>query len=352
VSLRVRALRRGIEHQRTLGHYTREHDASVNVDPVEPFGPSPWTELHHARAVYVLRRAGIDPIVLKGITTSRWLYPESDRRAGDLDILVRETDLPSALAALTSAGYADIHAGTIAGEVASHSVTVGGNAGLAQVDAHISFPGIGVTPENAWTVLQAHTMWEPIAHVETLALDFVGRAVIIALHAARNGPQAVKSTEDLRRCIAEVSRLNYWERTVMLVEQLCAGPAFAAGMQLLPEGRSVLTELPVRITRANDEWRLRSSGAGTRALALFQLTHGPVRGRLRLLARELWPTKAFMRIAYPSATRGPMPLLWARVQRTWDITRALPAAVRAVRAARREPGNDEAVKPHPRGARC
>ena len=58
------------------------------------------------RVLEVLRRAGIDPVMLKGGGLCTTLYAEPvEREFGDLDLLVSEDGLEPAIAALTAAGY-------------------------------------------------------------------------------------------------------------------------------------------------------------------------------------------------------------------------------------------------------
>src|SRR5688500_13226948 len=65
-----------------------------------------WADLAHARVCFLLRSAGIDSLVLKGITLSRWLYEDPDERGvGDVDVLVPPSQFSSASGVLEGSGY-------------------------------------------------------------------------------------------------------------------------------------------------------------------------------------------------------------------------------------------------------
>ena len=60
---------------------------------------------------------------------------------------------------------------------------------------------------------------------------------------------------------------------------------------------------------------------------------GSIRGRLRLVLRELFPSPPFMRELYPFAARGRKALALAYVSRPLELARRLPPVIRAWRRA-------------------
>jgi hypothetical protein len=292
---------------------------------------SAWSELAHARAVHVLRTAGVDALVLKGPAVAAWLYPEG-RTSGDCDLLVAPSSLPAARQALTGHGYTDQYAGVHAGEVAEHSaVFADGAMGGRELDLHTTFPGLGAAPERVWAALWARRTPASLGHVPVHFPDPASTALVLVLHAARDGLAAPRGVEDVRRAVAALDE-NGWRDVAALARELDATAALAAGLRLLPDGAALADRLGLG-GATDPEWALRSASGSTLALRLVQLRTASWPGRVRLLAREAFPSAAFLRQGWPVARRGPLGLAAAYVQRLASLVRRLPAAWREARGA-------------------
>ena len=296
--------------------------------------PQPWNALSHARVGWLLGRAGIDALVLKGATTARWLYAADEtREVGDVDVLVRPAEHDRAMRLLMrDAGYRVGIVQPIPGGAARHSVTLVSGDGQHELDLHHTFAGITVDAEQAWHVLWGRRVPFEIAGVELRQLDEVGRALLLVLHAACDGGRKPKTTADLARCLAVLSSTT-WGKVLGLADELGARSACLAGLRTDPVGREVLAALGVD-ELPDAEWLLRGEGE-TYALHLHRITGKPWRERVRQVARAAWPTPAAMKAARPIAARGPLGMATARAGRTLRIVGSLPRVVITVRRARR-----------------
>src|SRR4051812_29312217 len=129
---------------------------------------TPWLDLAHAEAAWVLRAGGVDALVIKGPTLTTWLYPDNARNYGDVDILVDPTQHPHAAALLADRGYRRLQDGVDGVESPDYTVELEApvDLGRVQVDLHRYFPGIELPPERAWSALWSHGEPFTIAHVD------------------------------------------------------------------------------------------------------------------------------------------------------------------------------------------
>jgi hypothetical protein len=131
---------------------------------------------------------------------------------------------------------------------------------------------------------------------------------------------------------------DIWEAAATLADRLGALPAFVAGLRLAPTGEAILQSLDVSAP-LTVELALRGQGDLPVALGLSRLiqTRG-VAAKTRLLARELWPTPAYMRVWSQFARRGRVGLAAAYVIRPiWLAWRLGPALLAQWRARRARP---------------
>jgi hypothetical protein len=290
--------------------------------------PDPWAALAHARASYVLARAGVDALVIKGPTIASWLYPDG-RESGDVDLLVAPSMGNAARDALTAHGYTDVYAGVHDGEVADHSyVLTDDRLGGREVDVHVAFPGVGVDAETAWRELWARRSSVRTAGIDVPAVDRAAVAVLLLLHAARNGAASPRAVEDVRLVAAADDAT--WREVAGLVERLCAAPAVHAALGLVPDGERAARALGIAGVRDPD-WELRASSPDPLSVRLLDLRAASWRRRVAIVARELAPSAAFLRATRPVARRGAWGLPVAYVQRLADIARRLPGAWRELR---------------------
>jgi hypothetical protein len=300
------------------------------VRRIEEPSPAAWSALAHARAAYLLRRNGIDALVLKGPSIAEWLYPEG-RTSADCDLLVSPRDLAAARGVLVGHGYADVYAGVRAGEGADHS-TVFTDAALGdrEVDLHTAFPGFGAPPERVWAALYERRTAATLAGVPVSYLDLPARALVLVLHAARNGVRVARGVEDVRRALAALDDAG-WREVAALARDLDATAALAAGLRMTPEGTALASQL--RLDATDAEWALLSASGSTVGLRLVQLRNASWPARAAMVRNELLPSAAFLRQGWPVARRyGALGLVAAYVQRLLGIARRLPRAIREVRA--------------------
>jgi Uncharacterised nucleotidyltransferase len=161
-------------------------------------------DLVAVRVAKVLAGAEVPHALIKGVTTSRWLY-DQPRRYGDVDVLVPQSRVGAASAALTGAGVATATAG-LYGEAAAHSqllITPDG----AEVDLHGSLPGLNGwgsrEPDRLWSVLASDLTLIELDGVQVTALSLPSRCVVLGLHAVASARGSGQAAEDLRRARAQ-----------------------------------------------------------------------------------------------------------------------------------------------------
>ena len=117
--------------------------------------------------------------------------------------------------------------------------------------------------------------------------------------------------------------------------RLDAIPRFVAGLSMRPHGRELIRR--IRLDAQIDvQSALYARGIPPVAGGILRLTATPgFRAQARLLARELFPTRSFMRAWSPFARRGGLGLALAYCYRPFWLVGKLPAALRAHREARR-----------------
>ena len=281
-----------------------------------------------------LATAGIEHVLLKGSSSAQWLYADPAQRTYvDTDLLIQHRDLRTALESLKGLGLAAPLADASEHEQDGHSVVLRpvGDVG-AEVDLHHSLPGVGVGDEALWTALSRHRSTQILLHQEIPVLDEVGRSLMVVLHAARNGLIDGQSTQDLRLL---VTREIDWPAVLDLADEVDARPALARGLRLLPEGADVVRLLGLETT-TSVEMELRAAQAPALAYGLERLAHtvGPT-AKVQLLARELWPTPAFLHYWADRVGLGGRSNRQLRGDRLRYLLREAPPAVRAWTAARR-----------------
>jgi putative nucleotidyltransferase-like protein len=278
-----------------------------------------------------LNEAGVETILLKGPSISRWVYWEDDFRPySDLDLLVAPGDLRGSLRVLTGLGFERVHSD-------AHAELLLRRSDQVMVDLHRLIVGVGLRPEDAWAELTSETEPFALQGGEVVALSPAGRAFHVVLHAAQHGARDAKPLRDLAQGLERLPQAT-WEEAAALARRLRAEAAFLTGLRLLPAGRAIAESTGVSEQRSV-EAALRAGTAPPAALGLYRFFNTPGAGpKAQLLASELFPSAAFMRAWTPLARRGPAGLTAAYVWRPlWLLLRlgpALHAWQRARRAAR------------------
>jgi hypothetical protein len=299
-----------------------------------------WSELLHAEVAYLLRRAGIPVLHIKGPTVALWLYDEGERVWGDVDVLVPPSRMDEALEVLLRADFGERNPGVNRHTTADHAITLvhqpPGDPGSwgAEVDVHDRFEGIDADPEWAFEQLWRRREADQLAHVDVWFPDLPTRALLIALNTARDANS--KAREDLARLIA-TGDPDGWADVMWLARRVEALPALRAGLEVDPRGPEVVAAIGLGDVPISPEWELRRSRAPRTALRLEELGRLPWRRRPGAVARWIVPPPAIIRMRDPAARGNRLRLAGGYARRLRDGVRAVPRSVRALRRVRHNP---------------
>jgi hypothetical protein len=281
-----------------------------------------------------LRQAGISSILLKGPAVARWLYDERAVRSYvDTDLLLAPDDLPRAERILADLGFERDGLGAIPDDWPRHAHTWL-RADGANVDLHRTLVGVGVDSSELWNVLSAETETMRVGGVDADVLRPPGRALVVALHAAKDGGRLAKVRHDLGHAVDRLS-LDLWQETASLAARLQATPGLAAGLRITPRGAALAAQLHLPSETAMGV-ALRAHGSPALAVGIDWLfTASGARRKVLLVARKLVPPPAFLRAWTPLARRGRLGLavayLWRPVWVIWHSGPGLWAWWRARR---------------------
>jgi hypothetical protein len=292
-----------------------------------------WVRVAHGDVDYVLERAGVPHLFLKGPSIADWLYEEGERRFIDVDVLVPPDRLVDAVVALREHHYLDTKAGTAAGEVADHSRTLRRADGTGcEVDVHDRFPGMEADASAAWELLSSSVEKIQVAHRMIPVPDAPRRLLLTSLHTARDGRASSRVVRDIERAIDRASRQE-WVAAGRLSEAAGAAHVMRAGLEVSPKGAALADELQLP-RNVPASWRLAADSAWGPALQLARLREAPLRRRLRIVLREVWPTPAFMHLWDPASADGRWAMIRAKIRRLAGLLRRFPSDARRVRQAR------------------
>jgi hypothetical protein len=286
-------------------------------------------EVHDA-----LGRAGIPAILLKGPAVAEWLYRDRGemRTYGDTDLLVRRADWEAAVDVLRELGFDDHHAPMAHPRMESYH-SHPWVRGEANVDLHATLEGLEADFEAVWAGLSADPGTLRIAGRDIAVLGPVQRAMMVVLHAAKHHRLERTPLRDLELAL-EQEPFERWREAGSLAERLDGTPAFASGLRLTPAGTEIARRLGVAQT-SSLKTALRESEVPL-AEGLGELARAPgLWAKLRLAARELVPTPAFMRWWSPLARRGRLGLALAYALRPLALLARLPRAAWAIWRAHR-----------------
>lgn len=289
-----------------------------------------------ATAVDALTDAAIPSLLLKGISTARWIYPEESARPyTDVDLLVPPGRLADAEAVLGELGFRRGRFASLRDDWPKHAVPLGSPDGLS-IDLHRTFVGVGATDEELWREMETASESIELGGSTVRIPAQPRRAFVLALHAAKDGAYTRKARADIDRAV-EVLSLSVWREAVAVAQRLDALAAFAQGLRRTERGRMLAETLalPADLPPA---LALRQDPPPPLAVGMDWMLHsGGVRGKGRLALRKVFPPREFMRAWSPIAQRGTWGLALAYAGRPfWILWRFVPAYL-AVRRARREP---------------
>jgi putative nucleotidyltransferase-like protein len=296
-------------------------------------GASTRAALRAARALAVdgatievvreLRRAGIEPILLKGPALAALLWPGEPRPYSDADLLV--ADAAAASDVLRGLGFVRMPV-AVEPELGLPHAHPWARADGAQVDLHVTLAGAGAAPADVWAALEPRARVERVARCDVRVPDAVATALIAAMHAAQH--RDGRPLEDLRRALAALD-LETWREAAALAERIDATISFTTGLRLLPDGAALAERFGMPDAALVDA--ARGAGSSTRlALGFERLASARgVRAKAALLARELAPPPDHMRWWSPLARRGHAGLAAAYLLRVAALLRDAPAGARA-----------------------
>jgi hypothetical protein len=135
-----------------------------------------------------------------------------------------------------------------------------------------------------------------------------------------------KPLEDLRRALARTEE-SRWSSALELARAYRGVPAFAAGLQLLPEGRDLARKLDLGEVRSlQHEIRREDNVIAEELYALLSSDVGIGR-KLAIAASDVFPGPDYMRWWSPLARRGKLGLAAAYVWRAIWIVSQAPRAI-------------------------
>ena len=268
--------------------------------------------------------AGIPTLLLKGASIRLWLYDSAEERLyDDIDLLVRDSQLGQAERTLRAEAFRFVHDDDH-GQVWQR--------GPVNVDLHRRLTGTKAPPDQVFDRLLADSEWLELPRGRVRVLSPPARALTILLHAAQHGSTWESPLRDVRRALERLPRETF-EDAAALAGEIGAVQAFAAGLDTLPEGAALRAELGLD----SDLRRQELDPPVTEGIRRLRSTQG-ARAKAALLAREVFPTRAYLRTHVPLARRGTLGLWLARVVRPFLLfVRLGPALMAARRSGRREP---------------
>ena len=263
-----------------------------------------------------LAAAGIPHTLLKGPSTSIWLY-DPPRGYRDVDLLVPSSQLDNAVQAVVGTGLAAAK-GEHLGEEAPHSLLLISREGF-ELDLHITLPALSPDRhrdrDRVWNALSDHISGMTLVEgskVTVPVLDIPGRCLVLALHAVESGHQAPQVREDLERARVRASDED-WVVAARLADGLGVRDLFDAGLAIgRPDGEQ---PLPVYAY-------LKKTGAVGSAFGLQRLVKAPLLDK---------PGTSLARALPVEGVHPPHPSRWIFLNPATAV--ALRAAVEAARSS-------------------
>ncbi|WP_435199862.1 glycosyltransferase [Janibacter sp. GS2] len=213
----------------------------------------------HAAVQQIADEHLFDILHIKGHSLDERLI-QPNRSTSDVDVLVRPEHVEGLVRACTDNGYHVI--GRFATSSPFEHATTLWHTAWGYLDVHRLYPGIGLSPGDAFAELWRTRGSRTIATVDCPCPDVAAQIVILVLHAARDisGGRSAQDVEHVWHAVDPRSRDAVMER----VEDLLAHVAFTIGIgELERVPPSAERELWTAVTRNSrlDEWRARIAAA-------------------------------------------------------------------------------------------
>jgi hypothetical protein len=282
-----------------------------------------------AEVINSFEASGIDVLLVKGPVIAAWLYRGDVREYTDGDLVVSPANWDRAVAQLEAMGFHDFLRELEHPRMASEAGT-GFLRGTDSIDLHSTLPGLRADPLDVWQELSATAESMAVGGRTVRVPNRAGVLMHIALHAVHHVEG--KPIEDLARAV-RVASDDDWRAAASLAARLGGLEAFASGLRLLPEAALVSERLDLADTRSI-EYDLRSAQVPL-AEGLHDLLTAPPTVKVRILARELFPTPAFMRWGSALARRGRFGLIASYPLRWLWLLWRLPSATLTLYRVRR-----------------
>lgn len=284
-----------------------------------------------AELTSALNRRGVRTLLLKGPALATWLYDDATERPyGDIDLLVVPDRFDAAALCMAELGFERRETGQHPHEQAAyHDAWVSARGYPIVVELHRTLPLLSAPPANVWRRLTANADSIELTGTRIEIPCAAARALIVGLHAAQHGRASHTPICDLERALSRADAA-VWRQAVALARELGGLAALSEGLRLTPNGRDLARALGISAERPAISVRLRAGSAPDTALGVERLITTPgVAGRLALIARELAPSRGFMRACYPLARRGRLGLSAAYLVRPVALLLKLPRGIAA-----------------------
>jgi hypothetical protein len=289
-----------------------------------------------SEVVSAFRDAGVPCIVLKGPSLTEWLYGhDSDRASVDVDLLISVGVLDAAEDALRALGYEPVVPVPRPSGRPGYARVWHRPGASPNVDLHTTIVGIGVSSEEAWSVLAENTHDVTVGRTRVEAFAPGAQAFHLALHAAKHGVRHSRPLRDLARAV-DTLLPEVWRDAAALAVRLDAVPAFTTGLSLVPRGEDLTGRLGL-VRGTSLDAALRKQTAPALSLGIAWLAELPGwRAKAAFVAGKVVPPAAYMRRWHPLARRGQLGLAAAYAYRPIWFLINLGPAIAAWRRAKSE----------------
>ena len=279
-----------------------------------------------------IRLTGGRSVLLKGVTTERWLYAGDGRAYGDVDLLVDPTRFDEYERLVAGMGFRRSSIERLFDKGRPRHASTW-TRGALELDLHRTLIGLGVSPEEAWMVLSGNTERWTVGLTEVDVLNAPARSLVLALHAAQHGAHFGDSRADLERAIAREPE-RVWVNAADLARTLRAESSMAAGLLRVDAGIDLCEALGVRRIGATAVEGSASFHAAQGLLWLSELNGQ--RAKARYLRLKLFPPPSVMHSRVAWSRKGPFALILAYALRLGTTVLYGPRAAWALTALWRE----------------
>ena len=278
---------------------------------------------------------GIEAILLKGPSISRWLYADEHLRDyADTDLLIHPNQFSAAVRLLRSAGAEPTAAKVpdvdprAAIEVSLRHPTTG-----VAIDLHRTIAGLESDAEAVWTRWSSGATTMLVGGRDVLVPDEACRLLHICLHAAIDQGASARTARDLHVAL-QTRTFGEWEAAADVARELGGEQVMRVGLELEPEGRELAEKLGLPRATSVAAHLLRRGLPNEAVAGQFLTSNAPSTAKIAWLHRR-WaaPREDVRRWAAARGVQGTIPAYaswwWQGFRRLTRLLWAL--ASRAVR---------------------